>query len=103
MVSYSTCHQKYLHDIYIRASDIDIRASYGHVFVQVNYKYIGTYHTDIGASQGQVFVWLNDINIGAQDINIGDYYIDIGYSQASFGPYNPNLLIALDLLQERSG
>ena len=50
MVSYSTCRLKYLHDIDIRASDIDIRASYGQVFVWVNYIYIRPYHTDIGAS-----------------------------------------------------
>ena len=50
MVSYSNCHYKYLHDIDIRASDIDIGALYGQVFVRVNYIYIGPYHTNIGAS-----------------------------------------------------
>ena len=73
IVSYYTFRQKYLHDIYIRASDIDI-----------------------GASQGQVFFRVNDINIGA-------YYIDIGALQAVFGPYKPTLLITLALLPERSG
>ena len=71
MLSYCTCYLKYLHDVDIRASDIDIGASYGQVFVRVNYIYIGPYHTNIKASQGQVFVGVNHIDIGAYDINIG--------------------------------
>ena len=73
MVSYYTCHLKPLHNNDIRASDINIGASYGQVFVWVTYIYIGPYHTDIGALQGQVFIRVNDIDIGA-------YYIDIGAS-----------------------
>ena len=55
MVSTSTCPLKYLHDIDIRASNIQIGGSYGQVFVRVN-----------------------DIDIGAYDINIRAYHIDIG-------------------------
>ena len=103
MVSYSTWSSKYLQDIDIRHSDIDIGASYGKVFVRVNYIYIGPYYTNIGDSQGQVLVWVNNIDIRAYDINIGAYYIDIGASQVVFGPYNPTLLIGLNLFPERAG
>ena len=65
MVSYSTCRLKYLHDIDIRASDIDIGALYGQVFVWANYIHIRPYYNDIGASYGQVFVRVNNIDIGA--------------------------------------
>ena len=40
---------KSLHDVDIRSSDIYIGASYGQVFVRVNYIYIGPYHTNSGA------------------------------------------------------
>ena len=103
MLSYSTCHLKYLHNVDIRASDISIGASYRQVFIWVNYIYIGPYHTNIGAQQVQVFVGVNNINIGSYDINIGACYIDIGASQVVFGPYNHTLLIDLALLPERYG
>ena len=70
MVSYSTCHLKYLHDVDIRASDINIGASYGQVFIWVNYIYIGPYHTNIEASQVQLFVGVNNIDIVSSDIDI---------------------------------
>ena len=65
MVSYSTCHLKYLPDIDIGAYDVDIGDLYGQVFAWVNDINIGAYDINIGASYGQVFVRVNAIDIRA--------------------------------------
>ena len=78
MVCYYTCREKRLPGIYIGAYGVDIGASYGQIFVRVDYIYIEAYDIGIRYLQGHVFVRVNNINMGAYNIDIGALWIVFG-------------------------